>query len=337
MDAVDINNKALISQLPGDIISVDATVSEEYQADYEIIKAVYVVPAADGSSNSGSSGQSNRATIELTLLQYLAAAFSDTSSVTLSLRASITSGLAPLAQVDSLGVQRLASTKQNNPTNVASYFTGGNPLSQSGSSSTILVSSFTIQYGFGQVSYNSGSVNPGSLGTWTVYTRDPQFTGGAVTYFAVLSTSQSTLTSFDDVVCVGTIVLTGGGGAHGTGGGGGACFSGNVKVRVPGGLALLEGLDPVCVITTEFGPRMADVIVTEYSGEMRDMGDRQLVTPGHLIQAGPGWLPASMRWERVVCFEGKVYTLRVHTEIDEERHFILEDGTKAHNISPPPQ
>jgi hypothetical protein len=338
MDAVDINNHALISQLAGDIITIDSTVSEEFQGDYEIFKAVYVVPAADGSSNPGVSGQSNHATIQLTLLQYLAAAFSDTVGTTLSLRATIPSGLAPLAQVDSLGVQRLASTFQNNSTNVQSYFTGGNPLSQSGSTSLILVSSFTIQYGAGQVSYNSGSVDPGVIGSWIVYCRDPKFTGGAVTYFVIASTSRSVLTSFDDVVCVGTITTVGGGGgAVGSGGGGGACFSGNVKVKVPGGVTAFEKLDPVCVVMTKFGPRMADVIVTEYSGEMRDMGNRELVTPGHLIEAGPDvWVPASARWERVTCFEGKVYTLRVHTEIEEERHFILEDGTVAHNISPPP-
>lgn len=338
MDAVDINNKALVSQLCGDIITVDATVSEEYQADYEIMKAAYVVPAADGSSNSGSNGQSNRATIELTLLQYLAAAFSDTSSTALSLRATIPSGLAPLAQVDSLGVQRLKGTFQNNSTNVQSYFTGGNPLSQSGTSSLILVSSFTVQYGAGQVSYNSGSVDPGSYGAFIVYTRDPKFTGGAVTYFVIAATSRATLTSFDDVVCVGTITTNNTtSGAVGSGGGGGACFSGNVKVRVPGGVARLEDLDPVCEIMTLFGPRVADVISTDYSGEMRDMGNnRELVTPSHQIKAGPGWVPASMRWERVVYFEGKVYTLRVHTEIDEERHFILKNGTVAHNISPPP-
>jgi hypothetical protein len=335
MDAVDVNNNALISQLCGDIITIDATVSEEYQADYEIMKAVYTVPAADGSNNS-SGGQSNFATIDLTLTQYLAAAFSDTSLVAQSLRASIPSGLVPIAQVDSLGIQRLAGTFQNNPTNVQSYFTGANPLSQSSTSTTILIASNTIQFGAGQVSYNSGSVNPGSYGTYTVYARDPKFTGGAVTYLVVLSTALSTLSAFDDIVCFGSITTTSGGGAHGTGGGGGACFSGNVKVRTPRGPARFEALDPVCVIETEFGPRLADVIVREYCGEMRDMGNRELVTPSHLIKKGPGWLPASLRWERVVQFEGKVFTLRVHTEIDEERHFILEDGTVAHNISPPP-
>jgi hypothetical protein len=333
MDAVDLSipgtPRALISHIEGEVITIDATISEEYQGDYEIIKSTFVVPASDGGgSNGNSSGQSNQPTIELTLLQYLAAAFSDTSSPALSLRAGIPSGLVSIAQVDSLGVQRLASTKQNNPTNVQSYFTGSNPLSQSGTASLILVGSSTIQFGFGQVSYNSGSVDPGTTGTWVVYCRDPKFTGGAVTYFAVVSTSQSVLTSFDDVVVMGTITTTSGGG--------GACFSGNVKIRVPGGVARFEDLDPVCVIETLFGPRMADLIVTDYCGEMRDMGNRELVTPTHEIKAGPCYVPASLKWERAVSFRGKVYTLRVHTDREEERHFILEDGTEAHNISPPP-
>jgi hypothetical protein len=346
MDAVDLsipgNPRALVSQLCGDILTIDSTISEEYQGDYEIMKADFVIPAADGSGNNGG-GQTNQPTIELTLMQYLAAAFSDASVTALSVRSSIPAGLVPIAQVDSLGVQRLASTKQNNPTNVQSYFTGGNPLSQSGLLTLILVSSSTIQFGFGQVSYNSGSVDPGVYGTFFIYCRDPKFTGGAVTYFAVAGTAQSVLTSFDDVVFVGQITTNNTtGGAHGTGGGGGACFSGNVKVRVPGGVASFDQLHAEwksrgeVVVETLFGPRIADVIETEYSGEMRDMGNGELVTPSHEIKAGPCWIPASMRWGRVVQFEGKVYTLRVRTNKDEERHFILEDGTPAHNVSPPP-
>jgi hypothetical protein len=315
------------------VLTLDATISEEYQGDYEIMKADFIIPAPGGSGGSGNA-QSNTPTIALTLLQYLSGAFSDTSNTAASVRASIPAGLASIAQVDSLGIQRLLSTRQNNPTNVQSYFTGANPLSQSSTTTTILVSSFTIQYGFGQVSYNSGSVNPGSFGTWLVYTRDPKFTGGAVTYFAVANTATFTLTSFDDVVFVGTITTVGGGGGTGSGGGGGGCFSGNVKVRVPGGLARFEDLDQVCVIETLYGPRVADVIVRDHCGEMRDMGNRELVTPGHEIKASAVWIPASLRFSRVACFKGKVYTLRVHTEKDEERHFILEDGTVAHNISP---
>ena len=36
LDAVDSQSRALIAQLMGDIITLGSTVTEEYQADYEI-------------------------------------------------------------------------------------------------------------------------------------------------------------------------------------------------------------------------------------------------------------------------------------------------------------
>jgi hypothetical protein len=222
MDAVDLsiggNPRALCSQLCGDIITVDASVTEEYQGDYEITKADFIIPAADGSGSNGS-GQTNAPTIELTLMQYLPTAFSDTSVTALSLRAPIPSGLVPIAQVDSLGVQRLAGTFRNNPVNSNGILTGNSPLTQSGSSQTINVAAFTLQFGDGQVSYNSGSVTPTGLGQWCVYCIDPKFTGGAVVYFATNSTHIKT--SDNGIVIVGVITTTGGGGALGAGGGAG--------------------------------------------------------------------------------------------------------------------
>jgi hypothetical protein len=221
MDAVDLsqagNPRALISQLCGDIITVDPTVSEEYQGDYEIQKAVYTLPGTDGSS---SSSQSNQPTIDLTLLQYLAGAFSDTSLVAQAIRASIPSALVPIASVDSSGVQRLAGTFRNNPVNSNGIFTGANPLSQSSTSTTILVASFVMQFGDGQVSYNSGSVNPGSYGKYAIYTIDPKFTGGAVVYFA--TQSMHIKTSDNGIIVIGTITTSIGGGGAGSGGGSGA-------------------------------------------------------------------------------------------------------------------
>jgi hypothetical protein len=224
MDAVDASNRALISQLCGDIITVDATVSEEYQTDYEIMKMAYLVPPADGSNSSGSNAQSNGATVELTLLQYLPAAFSDTSLLSQAIRASIPGALVPIAQVDSLGVQRLASSLRNNPLNVQGFLTGANPLTQSGATFTINVASFVIQFGFGQVSYNSGSVNPGSFGTWAVYFKDSKFAGGSVTFLA--TQSQHVLTADDSNIFVGVITTVVGGGASGSGFGTGLGDSG---------------------------------------------------------------------------------------------------------------
>lgn len=225
MDAVDVNLNGIVKMICGDIVTIDSTVTEEYQGDYEIMRMAYVVPAADGTSGGSANSQSNGATIELTLLQYLSAAFSDASLVAQSIRASIPGALVPIAQVDSLGVQRLASSLRNNPLNVQGFLTGANPLTQSGASTTINVASFIVQFGFGQVSYNSGSVNPGSLGTWAVYMKDAKFTGGSVTFLA--TQSQHVLTSDDANIFIGVITTTGGGGASGSGFGTGLGDSGS--------------------------------------------------------------------------------------------------------------
>lgn len=205
----------MTSELCGDIITVDASVTEEYQSDYEIMKSVSTLPGTDGGGNSSGS-QTNQPTIELTLLQYLPTSFSDTSLVAQAIRASIPSALVPIAAVDSNGVQRLAGTFRNNPVNSNGIFTAGNPLSQSGVGPTILVASSVLQFGDGQVAYNSGSVNPGVLGTWAVYCIDPKFTGGAVVYLATQSTH---IKSSDNGIIVFGVITTVGGGATGSGGG----------------------------------------------------------------------------------------------------------------------
>lgn len=219
MDAVDAQSRSLIEQLCGDIITLDATVSEEFQADYEIMDAKYVIPALDGGVDL-SNASSGAPTIELTLLQYLSGAFSDVSQVAQAVRASISGGLAPIAVVDSAGTQHLKGTFSNNPVNSNGTLTGANPLTQSGTSNTINVAAFTMQFGDGQVSYNSGSVNPGALGTWGVYCIDPYFTGGTVTFLATQSTHART--SGNGIVWIGTITTVSAGGGSGTGGGTGS-------------------------------------------------------------------------------------------------------------------
>ena len=53
------------------------------------------------------------------------------------------------------------------------------------STSTISVASHNLQYGFGQVAYNSGSISGLSTSTlYYVYADDPTYAGGAVTYQA---------------------------------------------------------------------------------------------------------------------------------------------------------
>jgi hypothetical protein len=341
MDAVDTsipgNPRALISQLCGDIITIDATVSEEYQADYEIRDAVYTVPAANGTSSDGT--QQSGPTIELTLLQYLPAAFSDTVVLGPALRVSAPIGIVPIGKVDNLGIIRLKGTFNNNPVNTTGTFTGSNPLSQSGTTTTINVASSTTQFGDGQVSYNSGSVNPGAFGAWFVTADDLSFQGGAVPYAA--RSTKSDQVANNARVSFGQITTAGGGGGTGTGGGGAGCFSGNTKVRVSNmheGFTLLsfdELTGDFIRIEIEGGSRSARKHTRKYSGWMYDMGDGELVTPEHLIKITSGFYDAARTiWSERVWYQGNVHTLETITDVDAERHFILGNGRTAHNISP---
>lgn len=119
---------------------------------------------------------------------------------------------------------QLAGTFHNNPINTQGTFTGANPLSQVGVTTTIAIAANTQQFGEGQVSYNSGSVDPGSLGLWYIYADDPTFSGGAVSY--QFTNSLATLNAADGRVSFGQITTLGGGGGAGSGGGGGCPLSG---------------------------------------------------------------------------------------------------------------
>jgi hypothetical protein len=110
-------------------------------------------------------------------------------------------------------------TRSQVPINTAGTFTGSNPLTQDGTTTNILVGSFTMQWGFGTVSYNSGSVNPGSYGLWYVYADDPFYNGGATTYLA--TSSVLAVYQGEGRIYIGSITTAGGGGGTGGGGGGG--------------------------------------------------------------------------------------------------------------------
>jgi hypothetical protein len=223
LDSVDSSNRALVSMLVGDVLTVDATVSEEFQGDYEIMESTTILPSQSSSSNNSlgsGAAQNDVPTIDLKLLQYIPTAWSDVSTADTSVKASISrGGLAPIAAVDANGKQRLAGTFRNNPVNSSGIFTGANPLSQSGTTTTINVGASTKQFGDGQVAYNSGSVNPGSYGTWDIYADDPTWAGGVVTYQA--TQGNHTLVASNGRVYFGTITTLVGGGGTGSGAGDG--------------------------------------------------------------------------------------------------------------------
>ncbi len=111
---------------------------------------------------------------------------------------------------------RLAGTFYNNPVNsnpTSNIF----PLSQSGTSKTINIASFTLTFGFGTRTYNSGTVSVASYAVqYYVYFSDPTFNGGAVTYYA--TTTATDLTAGEGHIYIGYITLNSGGGGSGGGG-----------------------------------------------------------------------------------------------------------------------
>jgi len=119
-------------------------------------------------------------------------------------------------------------TKANAPTNIGATVVGANPLSNDGVLTAINVASFSVQYGFGTLSYNSGSVDPGSFGKWGVYFDDALYSGGAVVFHA--DASASVLTASDNRIVAGYITTTAGTPRAGTGGGNGG--GGNNKLNL---------------------------------------------------------------------------------------------------------
>lgn len=74
----------------------------------------------------------------------------------------------------------------------------------SGGFSQISVAAHDVQYGFGEVSYNSGTISGLSPSTtYYVYADDPDYEGGAVTYLA--TTNANLITASDGRYYVGRI------------------------------------------------------------------------------------------------------------------------------------
>jgi hypothetical protein len=95
-----------------------------------------------------------------------------------------------------------------------------------GSNATISIAAHSVQFGFGTVSYSSGSITGLSYSTtYYVYADDPDYEGGTVTYVA--TTNANLVTAGNGRYYVGRIVTpaaaagpTGGGWGGGGGGGG---------------------------------------------------------------------------------------------------------------------
>jgi hypothetical protein len=124
---------------------------------------------------------------------------------------------------DEIHFARMYTAFELTPINTSGRATApAGALSQSGTTKTINVASVTVQFGDGQITYNSGSVTPGAYGTYFVYADDPGYAGGAVTYVATLT--ESDVYANNGRIYFGLITTAAGGGgastnAPGAGGG----------------------------------------------------------------------------------------------------------------------
>jgi len=126
----------------------------------------------------------------------------------------------------------LLRNSANSLNQAATTASGSNPLSQSGMTTRINVASSVWKCGDQTINYNSGSVDPGSFGTWLIYANDAQRTGGTVTFIAVATANQANITADNGNVYFGQITTSSSGGGVGSGGGGGCCCRAGVPYRM---------------------------------------------------------------------------------------------------------
>lgn len=214
--------------------------------------------------------------------------------------------------------------------------TVGNVLSQSGTTSTVNVAGFTLQYGDGQVGYNSGSVNaPSNSSTGYVLASDPTYSGGAVAYS--FSTQAFANINANGNIIVGKITLSaGGGGTGGTGGGGtvqGVCFTPDTPVVTKRGIIPFSEIKRSDYVMTRKGWRKVQRIVTHnVSMRMVHMGGGFLVTHKHQLWHAGEWTQAAKIWADEMYYHGAVMNLMVNTKDDEARNYLLGNGWFAHNV-----
>lgn len=208
--------------------------------------------------------------------------------------------------------------------------TGGAP-----NQATVNVASFLVQYPFGTVTYNSGSITPLLDSTkYYIYCDDPTEKGGAQTYIA--STSNPAVTAGLHRLYLGTVTTPAFGGPPNGGGGGGngGCFSPETKIWTPrGDVAIAEIIGRSDVVHSLAGWRMVLTVLShEYDGPLLEMPCGGLVTPGHRLRWGKEWLRAEKFFRRNIHYQGMVYNLSVEGITDDEHSFRLSNGYTAHNV-----
>src|SRR5271166_1902392 len=116
-----------------------------------------------------------------------------------------------------------------------------------------------------------------------------------------------------------------------------SCFTGNVCIKTPTGLASFDSFprNETFEIQNEYGVYDAELVMHEfYQGWMLKLAEDKYVTLDHLLKDKFGvWRDAQDMYPNAerVWLEGSVYNLHVHAEDYEHQSYILETGDVAHN------
>jgi hypothetical protein len=181
---VDPNGVPLPSIVCGDVMTLDSTVSEEVNGDFEVLEIE--APQIGGSSQSG------LLAVNVTLLQMVDEAFTD---------------VAPAEQQLGLAYTPRGLIVNSGPANY-SYKPATNPLTatDAGSSATIDIASFPMNIsGMNPLTYQSAAVVALAYNTiYWVIVEDSLLQGGAASFSVV--TTKAAATGRSGWMCVGSIV-----------------------------------------------------------------------------------------------------------------------------------
>lgn len=117
------------------------------------------------------------------------------------------------------------------------------------------------------------------------------------------------------------------------------CFSGNVAIQLAdGSFATFDELPDTFEIENDTGIHSATLVRhPDYSGTVIEFEPGQFVTPNHLMLRNGVWIPADEYFPdapRIMVVDATLYNCHVITDLDEDHHYILENGFVAHNFKP---
>jgi hypothetical protein len=292
--AVDATDRILAALLPGDLLTLDRSVTEEFQNDYEIIARRVIRPAQ---------GSSEPKMLEFDLLQYVPSSFIDNPDAS--------PGIAS-------PVPRAGLIISGGPAN-GSYRPTADPLTATDAGTTATINIASVPMRFAGISpdpvYGSGAVTGLSFATqYFIYADDPDRQGGAVAYAA--TTTKENALSQSGWLFMGSIITPndGAGDTQGNGDGGAGAQVGRLFTTLPGTYTITPAAGCGTIRRTR-GPdtnSYADV-TTASTGGVRGLRfsralrrlrlaaaeDQESVRRRHRGQAGRGRLLA--RWRLVLA------------------------------------